>query len=93
MSLIRRAGLVAALLATIFTSRAQAPTAAVSPVAAPPAQPTSTCASATTPSGGHPLEAADLDAFFDGIFPLQLERSDIAGASVLVMKDGAVLLE
>src|SRR5205814_5422730 len=30
---------------------------------------------------------------FDGIFPLQLERSDIAGASVLVMKDGALLLK
>ncbi|AXC13245.1 Beta-lactamase [Acidisarcina polymorpha] len=40
----------------------------------------------------HPLEAADLQAFFDGIVPLQLERSDIAGASVLVMQDGKVLL-
>ena len=39
------------------------------------------------------MEAADLEAFFDGIVPLQLERSDIAGASVLVMKDGNVLLE
>ena len=34
-----------------------------------------------------------LTAFFDGILPLQLERSDIAGASVLVMKDGNVLLQ
>ena len=41
----------------------------------------------------HALEPADLDAFFDGILPLQMERSDIAGASVLVMKDGVVLLE
>jgi CubicO group peptidase (beta-lactamase class C family) len=41
----------------------------------------------------HPLESADLESFFDGILPLQLERSDIAGASVLVMKDGVVLLE
>jgi CubicO group peptidase (beta-lactamase class C family) len=41
----------------------------------------------------HALEAADLEAFFDGVIPLQLERSDIAGASVLVMKDGQVLLE
>ena len=45
-----------------------------------------------TPSSGHGLEPADLEAFFDGILPLQLERSDIAGASVLVMKDGKVLL-
>lgn len=41
----------------------------------------------------HKLEKADLEAFFDGIIPLQLERSDVAGASVLVMKDGQVLLE
>ena len=41
----------------------------------------------------HPLEKADLEAFLDGIIPMQLERSDIAGASVLVMKDGEVLLK
>ncbi|WP_044933893.1 serine hydrolase domain-containing protein [Pseudacidobacterium ailaaui] len=45
-----------------------------------------------TPSAAHALEPADLETFFDGILPLQLERSDIAGASVLVMKDGRVLL-
>jgi CubicO group peptidase (beta-lactamase class C family) len=39
------------------------------------------------------LTQGDLQAFFDGIIPLQLERSDIAGASVLVMKDGEVLLQ
>jgi CubicO group peptidase (beta-lactamase class C family) len=41
----------------------------------------------------HALEHADLEAFFDGIIPLQLERSDVAGASVLVMKDGKELLK
>jgi len=41
----------------------------------------------------HPLEKADLEAFFDGLVPMQLERSDIAGASVLVIKDGQVLLQ
>jgi CubicO group peptidase (beta-lactamase class C family) len=41
----------------------------------------------------HPLESADLESFFDGIVPLQLERSDIAGASVLVMQNGQVLLQ
>jgi CubicO group peptidase (beta-lactamase class C family) len=40
----------------------------------------------------HALEASDLESFFDGIVPLQLERSDIAGASVLVMQNGQVLL-
>ena len=41
----------------------------------------------------HVLDSADLEAFFDGILPMQLERSDIAGASVLVTKDGNVLLQ
>jgi len=46
-----------------------------------------------TPAASHPLDSADLRAFFDGIIPLQLERSDVAGASVLVMKDGQLLLQ
>jgi CubicO group peptidase (beta-lactamase class C family) len=41
----------------------------------------------------HALEASDLESFFDGIVPLQLERSDVAGASVLVMQNGQVLLQ
>jgi CubicO group peptidase (beta-lactamase class C family) len=44
------------------------------------------------PLFAHPLNKEDLEAFFDGIIPLQLERSDVAGASVLVMKDGETLL-
>ncbi len=44
------------------------------------------------PSVPHALERADLEAFFDGIIPLQLERSDIAGATVLVVKGGKDLL-
>jgi hypothetical protein len=43
---------------------------------------------ADTPASAHPLNKDDLEAFFDGLIPLQLERSDVAGASVLVMKDG-----
>lgn len=53
---------------------------------------TQTPAAVTTPAA-HPLEKADLEAFFDGIIPLQMERSDIAGTTVLVMKDGNVLLK
>ncbi len=48
---------------------------------------------ASTPAApAHSLNKDDLEAFFDGIIPLQLERSDVAGASVLVMKDGETLL-
>jgi len=47
----------------------------------------------STPATVHTLDSADLEAFFDGIIPLQLERSDVAGASVLVMKDDKLLLQ
>ncbi len=40
----------------------------------------------------HALVADDLEAFFDGIIPLQLERSDVAGATVLVMHGSDTLL-
>src|SRR5690349_21250303 len=59
-----------------------------------PATPESTKPAATVPpTPKHALEKADLEAFFDGIVPLQLERSDVAGATVLVMKDGQTLLK
>jgi CubicO group peptidase (beta-lactamase class C family) len=39
----------------------------------------------------HVLTPADLEAFFDGVVPLQLEQADVAGAVVAVVKDGKVL--
>ena len=39
----------------------------------------------------HPLTAADLEPFLDGLLPAQIEREDIAGAVVAVVKDGNVL--
>jgi CubicO group peptidase (beta-lactamase class C family) len=81
---------------------AQAPKTVPAPITVPAAKPAPSPApspaapkptSATTPATAHTLDAADLEAFFDGILPLQLERSDIAGASVLVMKDNQVLLQ
>jgi CubicO group peptidase (beta-lactamase class C family) len=37
------------------------------------------------------LTAADLEAFLDGMMPAQLEREDIAGAVIAVVKDGQVI--
>ena len=37
------------------------------------------------------LTAADVEAFLDGLLPLQLKRDDIAGATVSVVKDGKLL--
>jgi CubicO group peptidase (beta-lactamase class C family) len=63
------------------------------PVAAPLVTPPVSAPSPANPATTPVLTPPDLEAFFDGILPLQLERSDIAGASVLVMKDGNVILQ
>src|SRR5208283_4976803 len=57
-----------------------APVKAATPAAVAPAQ------SATTPE----MTAVDLEVFLDGLMPAQLEREDIAGAVVAVVKDGQV---
>ncbi len=46
---------------------------------------------ADAPPHAHALTAADLEAFLDGVMPLQLRREDIAGAVIAVVKDGKVL--
>jgi len=43
------------------------------------------------PPSAPELTATDLQAFLDGLLPAQLEREDIAGAVVAVVKDGKVL--
>lgn len=43
------------------------------------------------PPGVHELTAPDVEAFLDGIVPLQLKEHDIAGATVSVVKDGKLL--
>ncbi|MEO8574597.1 MAG: serine hydrolase domain-containing protein, partial [Pyrinomonadaceae bacterium] len=43
------------------------------------------------PSVAPALTAADVEAFLDGILPLQIERDNIAGATIAVVKDGRVL--
>jgi CubicO group peptidase (beta-lactamase class C family) len=100
MGLARGLGLSLGCWALLLGSQAQAPVTPTAPspvpqvpTVAPPATPPATPTVPQNPSSEHPLSAADLETFFDGFLPLQLERSDIAGASVLVMKDGNVLLE
>ncbi len=85
--------LVAALFLTVFPVLAQVPVAKVPPAPTQIAQPQAIKPGTNAPTPAHSLDQADLTAFFDGILPLQLERNDIAGASVLVMKDGNVLLQ
>ena len=39
----------------------------------------------------HEMTAADVESFLDGIVPLQLSQTDIAGATVVIVKDGKLL--
>jgi CubicO group peptidase (beta-lactamase class C family) len=45
------------------------------------------------PAAGQPLERRDLEAWLDGYMPFALARGDLAGAVVVVVKDGQVLLK
>jgi len=81
MGQLHKVVLAAGLGLAVSTVRAQVPFDISPPEIAPTAQtsaPNSSlqpmAASPTVPPGGHPLDSADLEAFFDGILPLQLER-------------------
>jgi CubicO group peptidase (beta-lactamase class C family) len=62
-------------------------------VAAPQkdAKTASRAAPAVASTAARELTAADLEAFLDGMMPAQLEREDIAGAVIAVVKDGQVI--
>ena len=57
----------------------------------PVTQPRTAPAPAQTPQTRPELTRSDMEAFFDGFLPIQLQRDNIAGAVVLVVKDGQVL--
>jgi CubicO group peptidase (beta-lactamase class C family) len=86
-----RAAAILALLSTlligVFSCPAQQPQE--NPASPAPKQPVvSETKVAETP---HEMTAADVEAFLDGFLPMQLERENIAGAVVVVVKDGKVL--
>jgi len=41
----------------------------------------------------HDLTGSDVEAFLDGMMPSQLERENVAGAVIAVVKDGKVLFQ
>lgn len=45
----------------------------------------------TEPTGAAKLTQEDLSAYLDGMVPLQLVRGDLAGAAVIIIRDGQVL--
>ena len=44
-----------------------------------------------TPAAVHPLERSDLEPWLDGLMPYAIERGDVAGAVVAVVKNGEVI--
>ncbi|MDY6944780.1 MAG: serine hydrolase domain-containing protein [Pseudomonadota bacterium] len=52
-----------------------------------------TVAQPQAPSGAAPLTRADVEAWLDGYLPYALQTGGIAGAVVVVVKDGEVLLQ
>lgn len=85
---------VAALLAVVGFSgplQSQKP----GPHALSPAPKTQATGTASQPpaTGAPAMTPEDLGAFLDGLVPLQLQREDIAGAVVIVVKDGKVVYQ
>ncbi|MDF0486660.1 serine hydrolase [Sphingomonas sp. H39-1-10] len=62
-------------------------------VPAKPAAATQTAPAATAATGVPALTKADVDAWLDGLFPYGLDTGNIAGAVVVVVKDGQVVTE
>ena len=71
--------------------------ASLSPWAGAATDPAPAAAAAAAPvkkaAVAQPLEAADLEAWLDGRVPYALKSGDIAGAVIIVVKDGKVLLQ
>ena len=89
------AGLVLAMATQAGQAGQASPVAVVSPAPLGPKPPVAaaTPPAATPPAAAHELTEADLSAFLDGFMPIGLGRGDIAGAVVVVVKDGRVLVE
>lgn len=71
-----------------------------SPTLAPPAADLEIESTEQTPAisdprspGGEPLTRANVEAWLDGFLPFALQRGDIAGAVVVVVRDGQVLAQ
>ena len=102
MSMYRTALVVVLALITFAHILGYVPILAVAvPAAAEKVQPKTLApqpsASAKAPSandtGSHELSRADLEAFLDGFVPYALKNADIAGLTLVVVKDGQILLE
>jgi CubicO group peptidase (beta-lactamase class C family) len=96
---MRAIALIATIVSASFALAATAattPPASVPPATTPtaPLTPQTTTASAAIEAPAGPqLTRADAEAWLDGFMPFALERGKIPGAVVVIVKDGAVLLQ
>jgi len=77
----------------LFTSLLGAAGAQEGPPLSPPGPASEAAAPQVAPSETAPLTAADVEAWLDGFVPYALQTADIAGAVVVVVKDGQVLAQ
>lgn len=84
-SFFRSIGLLSVIWVCAMGIRGQVP----KPKEVPPSSKLSSTPSAPTPE----MTASDVEAFLDGIMPMQLQREDIAGAVIVIVKSGSVLFE
>src|SRR5690242_19418057 len=47
---------------------------------------------AVSPHSAPAISANDLGSFFDGLVPYAIKRNDIAGAGIVVVRDGKIVL-
>jgi CubicO group peptidase (beta-lactamase class C family) len=91
---MRAISLIATLLSASFAVAATAETLTPPPVPTTPLTPQTTSATATLEAPASPqLTRADVEAWLDGFMTFALQRGNIPGAVVVIVKDGQVLLQ
>ena len=93
---VRNISALAACAAAVFLQAGAAGAASGAVPAAPAGVPAAPAADASAPasaSSAHTLDRSDLETWLDGMVPYALKAGDMAGAVVVVVKDGTVLLQ
>lgn len=93
MNQSRRTPAIALAWCILAVSWGTAPVEAqkIAPQSSPPIVPSRAENLSTVPVSAHELTAQDLEPFLDGLMPAQLERENISGAVISVVKDGKLL--
>jgi CubicO group peptidase (beta-lactamase class C family) len=85
--------IIALVMSVAAVSLQAAPAAGTGAATAAPTATPAAAAAAAPESSTHALDRADLETWLDGMVPYALKAGDLAGAVVVVVKDGTVLLE